>query len=82
VHMRRVIEAAGGRLEDIIKVTIWMADRSRRDAVNHEWLKLFPEPASRPARHSLQADLDHGQLVVCDFVAVIDTNAAAECEGS
>ena len=79
-HMRTVIEAAGGRTEDIIKVTIWMADRSQREAVNREWLQMFPDPASRPARHSLQSQLDGGQLVVCDFVAVLGTVPGPEGE--
>jgi hypothetical protein len=33
---------------------------------------MFPDPKNRPARESLQAPLDEGKLVQCDFTAVID----------
>jgi 2-iminobutanoate/2-iminopropanoate deaminase len=70
-HMRRIIEAAGGSVDDIIKVTVWMADRTQRAALNGPWQELFPNPASRPARHTQNADMDAGKHCECDFVAVI-----------
>jgi hypothetical protein len=39
--------------------------------VNFEWLKMFPDEHSRPARHALQMDMENGALVQCDFTAVI-----------
>lgn len=70
-HLRSVIEAAGGITDDIIKLTLWMVDRSKREAVNREWLAMFPNPETRPARQAVQAELDGGILVQCDFLAVI-----------
>ncbi len=70
-HMKATIEAAGGTLDDIIKMTIWLNDRSQREPVNVEWLKAFPDLQSRPARHSLQMDMEGGALVQCEFAAVI-----------
>jgi 2-iminobutanoate/2-iminopropanoate deaminase len=70
-HLRSIIEAAGGLTDDIIKLTVWTVDRSKREAVNREWLAMFPDPGTRPARQALQADLDGGILVQCDFLAVI-----------
>lgn len=67
----RIVEAAGGSAGDIVRMTVWMKDRTRRDALNGPWLRLFPDPQSRPARHTMNADLDGGKLVECDFVAVI-----------
>ncbi len=72
-HLRRVVEAAGGTTDDIVKLTVWMKDRSLRDAVNREWLKMFPDPATRPARQTMNVELDGGKLVQCDFMAVIDS---------
>src|ERR671939_2184553 len=51
-HMRRIVEAAGGSTDDIIKVTVWMQDRSQREPVNREWLAIFPDENSRPARQA------------------------------
>lgn len=71
-HLRTVVEAAGGTIDDIIKLNVWMTDRSQRDAVNHEWLKMFPDPQARPVRQTMQgAVLSPGILVQCDFLAVI-----------
>jgi 2-iminobutanoate/2-iminopropanoate deaminase len=36
------------------------------------WLTAFPDPASRPARHTLQNDhLPANMLVQCDALAVL-----------
>ena len=70
-QVKRIVEAAGGSVDDIVKVTVWMRDRTQRAAINGPWLALFPDPRSRPARHTMNADLDGGKLVECDFTAVI-----------
>ncbi len=72
-HMRETVEAGGGTADDIIAINVWMMDRAQRQAVNREWLKMFPDEASRPARRTMKADLEGGILVQCDFTAVIDT---------
>ena len=69
-HVRAIMAAAGGSTDDIIKMSVWMKDWSNRDVLNAEWVKMFPEPQSRPARHVLQAELASGQLIVCDITAV------------
>jgi 2-iminobutanoate/2-iminopropanoate deaminase len=70
-HVKRIVEAGGGSLEDVVKVTVWLRDRANRAPINEEWLRLFPDPHSRPARHAIQADLDGEKLVECSFTAVI-----------
>ena len=69
-HVRAIMTTAGGSTDDIIKMNVWMADRSNRDALNAEWLKMFPDAHSRPARHTSQSALEGGQLIVCDITAV------------
>src|ERR1043166_2550524 len=66
-HVRSIMQAAGGSTDDIIKMSVWMADRSKRDVLNAEWLKMFPDAQSRPARHTSQAAPDGGQLINCDI---------------
>jgi enamine deaminase RidA (YjgF/YER057c/UK114 family) len=69
-HVGSIMQAAGGSTDDIIKMNVWMADRSRRDVLNAEWVKMFPDANARPARHTSQAGLEGGQLIVCDITAV------------
>ena len=71
-HMKATVEAAGGTTDDIIKITVWLKDRAHRAPLNAVWLQYFPDEHSRPARHSLQMDMDGGALVQCDFTAVVD----------
>jgi len=73
-HLRSIVAAAGVTLEDIVKLKVWMVDRTQRQAINHEWLKMFPDPDSRPARQTMQADLGGGILVQCDFIAVLGSD--------
>ncbi|CAL9487510.1 RidA family protein [Streptomyces sp. enrichment culture] len=70
-RLRDIVAAAGCDLSDIVKVTLWMADRRDRSAVNREWTAMFPDPADRPARHVVQVELDEATLIQCDFVAVL-----------
>ncbi|HLY80847.1 MAG TPA: RidA family protein [Caulobacteraceae bacterium] len=70
-HIGRAVEAAGGTPADIIKITFYVRDQAAgRAALNDEWVKMFPDPDSRPARHTLAATGDGPSQVTCDFVAV------------
>lgn len=71
-NMLAIIEAAGGSAEDIIKVEIYLRDSRNRDAVNAEWIRMFPDPESRPARHVRPLPPDSPSLVQCEFIAVVE----------
>jgi 2-iminobutanoate/2-iminopropanoate deaminase len=71
-HVREIVSAAGGSIDDIIKITVWLTDFRDRAALNREWTSLFPDPASRPSRHVLAAEFDGDMQVQCDFIAVLD----------
>lgn len=70
-HLQAIVTEAGGTVDDILKLNLWMVDRSKREAINAEWLKMFPDASSRPARQAMQGELGPGILVQCDFLAVI-----------
>lgn len=70
-HVRAIVEAAGGTPADIVKMTVWLRDVSQRQAVNDEWVKLFPDHDDRPARHALPLTADGPSLVQCDVTAVL-----------
>jgi len=71
-YMRAAIEAAGGTPDDIVKVEFWVKDPvTQREALNAEWVKMFPDAASRPARHTQQLPADSRAQVQCAFTAVL-----------
>lgn len=70
-HVRTVMEAAGGTTDDIIKMSVVLKDRAQRPALNVEWIKMFPDEHSRPARHTSEGNLSPGMLAQCDIMAVI-----------
>jgi 2-iminobutanoate/2-iminopropanoate deaminase len=71
MHMRQAVEAGGATVDDIIKVTVWMKELTRKP-VNDEWVKMFPDPASRPARQVMEVPMEAGVLIQCDFMAIIE----------
>lgn len=71
-NVRRIMEAAGGGPDDIVKMTVWITDRSLRPILNKHWVEMFPDPQSRPARHTLTGtDLAPPMQIQCDLVAVL-----------
>lgn len=71
-NVRKVIAAAGGTPDDIIKMTVWITDRGLRETLNKHWVAMFPDPHSRPARHTVTSrDLAAPMQVQCDLLAVI-----------
>lgn len=73
-NLARILQAAGGSLADVARMTVYVKVPEARAAVNAEWLKAFPDPASRPARHTLQNDaLPANMLVQCDATAWVET---------
>ncbi|MEI9927311.1 MAG: RidA family protein [Sphingomonas sp.] len=60
-----------------MKITVYLRTREARAAVNEAWRTCFPDPASRPARHTLVSEtLPKSMLVQCDATAFIFDSAA------
>lgn len=70
-NLRRVLEAAGGRPEDVVKCTVFVVDKSIRPLVDEQWVRLFPDKASRPARHTLRTELPASVQLQLDVIAVL-----------
>ncbi len=72
-QIRSILAAAGGGAEHLVRITVWLKDRSQRGPLNEQWLKMFPDANDRPARLSLQAsELTGGVLVQCEITAWIE----------
>jgi 2-iminobutanoate/2-iminopropanoate deaminase len=68
----KVLQAAGASLDDVIKVTVFLKPDLSRAAINKEWLRCFPDPHSRPVRHTVvNPYLAGGMLVQCELTAVV-----------
>ena len=50
-NLQRVLDKAGAKTTDVLKVTVYIKSNNNRQAVNPAWLEMFPDPHSRPARH-------------------------------
>lgn len=70
-NMQALVEAGGGTVGDIVKVQVFLEDRSQRDLVNTEWVAMFPDELSRPVRHTTAGSLPSNFIIQMEFVAVI-----------
>lgn len=73
-NVRRILEAAGGTFENVLKMTVFLRPEVPRELVNFHWVVAFPDAASRPARHVVVSNtLPASMSMQCDIVAHIDT---------
>lgn len=71
-NLRVILAAAGASPDDVIRVTVWIKRPEIRAEVNKHWVAMFPDPHSRPARHTMFYDQFSGDAVVqCEAWAVI-----------
>lgn len=70
-NLEALLAKAGGDLGDVGHVRVLVAEEGFRAAVNTEWLRAFPDPANRPARHTVVSALRGGMLVQLEIVAVL-----------
>lgn len=77
-NMCALLDCGNASLADVVRVTVYLKDNSCRDAVNQEWIRLFPDPHDRPARHALIYDLQNGMSIQLEVVAVVAPQAEAD----
>lgn len=70
-NMLALLKAGGASLDNLARMTVFIKNETARPAVNAQWLKFFPDPHDRPARHTLVYDLPGGMLLQLEIVAVI-----------
>jgi 2-iminobutanoate/2-iminopropanoate deaminase len=69
-HIGEMLAAAGGDWRHVARITFYVPDIAFRDTCNPIWAEHFPDPASRPARHTQVAA--GGKAATCEFIAYID----------
>ncbi|MDR1521135.1 MAG: Rid family detoxifying hydrolase [Planctomycetota bacterium] len=68
-NVKAIVEAGGGRMDEVAKVTVHLADLSDFPEFNEAYKEFFSEPY--PVRTTVQSGLS-GFLVEIDAVAEID----------
>lgn len=67
--IRRTTVAAGCDIDDIVRVTFTVGDRSAKKLIDVRWCEMFPSEDDRPARHVVVGSLPEGLLVQAEFIA-------------
>lgn len=70
-HAKTIVETAGGTTDDIALMTFNLKDDTYRALVNDEWIRMFPNPDSRPARNTYITDLGFGMIIHIMMQAII-----------
>lgn len=69
-RMRERLATAGGKLEDVVKLTYFVTDVTLREEANEQFREHFM--ASRPARSFVEASaLPYGASVEIDAIAIL-----------
>lgn len=71
-NLRSFMAAAGGTTDDLAKVEVLLVDNSLRAKVNESWLEMFPDEASRPARHTTVGPLQANMLVQLEVIGWVE----------
>ena len=70
-NIAEVLRVGGASTQDVVKFSVTIHDNAVRDAVNQQWLAMFPDPNDRPARHIAVSPLQHGMHLQIEVMAVI-----------
>ncbi|MGW4830289.1 RidA family protein [Amycolatopsis japonica] len=70
-NVRRILDAADGSPDDIVKCTVFVRDKSIRPVIDKYWLEMFPDEKSRPARHTLRIDLAEPLQLQLEITAIL-----------
>ena len=71
-NVRAVLEAAGGTLRDIVKVTVFIRDMDDFDAIHEVRRRYFEEPYPASSMVEVSALIHPSLLVEIEAVAVIE----------
>ena len=70
-YLAYILEDAGATTQDVIKLDLYLNDKSDRAIANQHWLRLWPDANHRPARQAHQAVLPEGCCIQIVATAVL-----------
>ena len=68
-NFRKVVEAAGCRMDDVVQTTVYLKDLGDFGAMNEAYSAFFSDP--KPARTTVQAELLFGMKVEIQGIAYV-----------
>ena len=72
-HFRSILAEGNADPQDVVKVDFFFRNLGDRPLVNEHWLELYPDGASRPARHAhIASQMPAGCLFQIQFMAVVE----------
>ena len=71
-HVKTVVEKAGGGMEDIVKVTVFITDMGLYDEIHEVRRRYFEEPYPASSMVEVSALIDPRLLIEIEAVAVIE----------
>jgi 2-iminobutanoate/2-iminopropanoate deaminase len=69
-NLKAILAEAGLDLGDVVKFTFYVKEEQFRAAIDPVWLRYYPEPTQRPARHTQVAPTRGAVLVQLEVLAV------------
>lgn len=66
-HIEKIVKAAGGSLENVVKCTVHLSDIKEFDRFNEAYSAFFP--GIKPARTTVQSGLSDGIKIEIDAIA-------------
>lgn len=69
-HLRSILRSADMSPDDVGYVSVLLSDDVYRPLMNRHWTELFPDPDSRPARHTSLTSLPGGRTLQMIVTAV------------
>jgi enamine deaminase RidA (YjgF/YER057c/UK114 family) len=77
LQAERILRKAGGSFDDVVKMTFFLRPEASRELINAHWVRVFPNPESRPARHVIVSNtLPASQQMQCELMAVLGSGEA------
>tara|TARA_B100001123_G_scaffold416483_1_gene518164 strand:- start:348 stop:728 length:381 start_codon:yes stop_codon:yes gene_type:complete len=70
-NLKTLLEGAGTGSDNVAKMTVFLAAAQDRDALNREWLAMFPNDHDRPVRHVISTALQGKTLIQIEVIAIL-----------
>lgn len=68
LHAGEILAAAGAGWEHVVRMNFFLPSLDDRAALNVPWVRYFPDPESRPTRHTQVGSAPYAQCDVWAYV--------------